>query len=135
MKDLFLHFNPPGTQHMSLKNAEASQQLLTKTLDLGENYSTFSEANGGYYEPLLSLKFDLAYQSRSFNYENLVSLTNLPSTFSYLGTIFFLVLCFLCFYLISFCMTTFLVMIIKNNKKNLQVTNFTAVLWGSLLNH
>ena len=59
MKDLFLHFNPPGTQHMNLNIAEASQQPLTKTLDLAENYSAFSVANGSYCQSPLSLKFNL----------------------------------------------------------------------------
>ena len=135
MKDLFLHFNPPGTQHMNLNIAEASQQPLTKTLDLAENYSAFSVANGSYCQSPLSLKFNLVYQAPTFSYENLVNLTHLPSTFSYLGAIFLLIICFLCFYLISFCITTFLVMVVKSNKKTFQVTGFTAVLWSSFLSH
>ena len=135
MKDLFLHFNPPGAQHMDLSIAETSQQPLTKTLDLAENYSTFSVTNGSHCESLLSLKFNPVYQGPTFSYESLVNLTHLPSTFSYLGAIFLLIICFLCFYLISFCITTFLVMIVKDNKKTFQVTSFTTVLWGSFLSH
>ena len=120
---------------MNLNIAETSQHPLTKTLDLTENYSTFSVANGSYCEPLLSLKFNSVYQGPAFSYESLVNLTHLPSTFSYLGAIFLLIICFLCFYLISFCITTFLVMIVKNDEKTFQVTSFTAVLWGSFLSH
>ena len=120
---------------MNLNTAETSQQPLTKTLDLAENYSTFIVTNGNHCEPLLSLKFNPVYQGPTFSYESLVNLTHLPSTFSYLGAIFLLIICLLCFYLISFCITTFLVMTVKNNKKTFQVTSFTSVLWGSFLSH
>ena len=120
---------------MNLSVAETSQHPLTKTLDLAEDYSTFSVADSSYCEPLLNLKFNSVYQGPAFGYESLIKLTHLPSTVSYLGAIFLLIICFLCFYLISFCITTFLVMIVKNDEKTFQVTSFTNVLWGSFLNH